>query len=185
MADGTKSLHNDTDSQDSDDVASLSDSSTSSDTDEVDDKGCNALFNVTLQSDLIRRNRKECTQRPSSICSAESEDELLRTPLRKTNSNHSNTALAVGYRHNRSFVLRGNELAVYSQDAENRMRFETTIELKNTKGTFIEPSKMMLHQQDSAMILHDPSNADSLLKLDLTRGSIVEDWVNMSMTFLY
>jgi hypothetical protein len=108
----------------------------------------------------------------------------VRTPSKGRNQHKANSALAVGYRHNRSFVLRGNELAVYSQDADNRMHFETTIDLKNRKGQYIEPTKMMLHQQDSAMVLHDPNDATSLLKLDLTRGAIVEDWVYILPIFL-
>ena len=131
--------------------------------------------------------------------SEDDDDHFVETPTKsKKNKHKANSALAVGYKHNRSFVLRGSEIAVYSQNEDKKMRFETTIDLKNLspfssvwireKGLLltieaevkhVEPAKMMLHQGDAAMVLHDTQNPNDLLKLDLESGRIVEHWVHL------
>lgn len=43
------------------------------------------------------------------------------------------------------------------------------------KSTFV-PNKVMLHKQDTTMILSDPLNPHSLYRLDLETGRVVDEW---------
>ena len=44
-----------------------------------------------------------------------------------------------------------------------------------SQNTFV-PNKVMLHDQDTTMILSDPLNSNSLYRLDLTTGKVVDEW---------
>lgn len=44
-----------------------------------------------------------------------------------------------------------------------------------SKSTFV-PNKVMLHDQDQAMILSDPMNPNAVYKLDLTTGTVTDEW---------
>lgn len=44
-----------------------------------------------------------------------------------------------------------------------------------SKNSFT-PNKVMLHDQDTTMIISDPMNANSLFRLDLTTGKVVDEW---------
>ena len=88
-----------------------------------------------------------------------------------------NSQLAVGYRNDRTFVVRGNRIGVFKTNDEDKLEFATTIEKVATpKGKQFNPSKAMLHNEDSAMVLMDPTNHHSLFKMDLEYGKIVEEW---------
>ncbi|CDK29097.1 unnamed protein product [Kuraishia capsulata CBS 1993] len=89
----------------------------------------------------------------------------------------SNKGLKVGYKNDRTYVARGNRLGVFTSTEDNDLKFYTAIEnIKNSKGQYIDPSKMMLHQEDRAMIIQDDSKPFELYKMDLEYGKIVEDW---------
>ncbi|KAK9455878.1 VID27 cytoplasmic protein-domain-containing protein [Dipodascopsis uninucleata] len=88
-----------------------------------------------------------------------------------------NSQLAVGYKHDRSFVVRGNKIGVFTHTPANTLEFSTTIEnLKTPSGKNLSPSKVMLHAEDSTMILQSPSNKNSLYSMDLEYGKIVDEW---------
>jgi VID27 C-terminal WD40-like domain/VID27 PH-like domain len=58
-----------------------------------------------------------------------------------------NSHLAVGYKNDRSFVVRGNRIGVFKQNQDN-LEFSTTINNVSTMdGKSFTPSKVMLHRQ--------------------------------------
>ena len=60
-----------------------------------------------------------------------------------------NSQLAVGYKHDRSFVVRGNKIGVFKHTPDNQLQFSTTISnVKTPKGKVFNPSKVMLHAED-------------------------------------
>lgn len=88
-----------------------------------------------------------------------------------------NSQLAVGYKHDRSFVVRGGAIGVFKHTADNQLRFQTKIaEVKTPKGKMFSPKKVMLHAEDTNMILQDPGNSNSLYRLDLETGKVVDEW---------
>jgi len=88
-----------------------------------------------------------------------------------------NSQLAVGYKHDRSFVVRGGAIGVFKHTPNNRLEFQTNIaEVKGPKGKAFSPKKVMLHMEDSNMILQDPNQANSLFRMDLETGKVVDEW---------
>ncbi|PWN24405.1 putative VID27-involved in vacuole import and degradation [Jaminaea rosea] len=88
-----------------------------------------------------------------------------------------NSQLAVGYKFDRSFVVRGNRIGVFKHTEDDQLEFATTINnVRTPKGKSFNPRKVMLHDQDSAMVLMDPTNEHSLFKMDLEYGKIVDEW---------
>lgn len=106
-----------------------------------------------------------------------------------------NDQLAVGYKNDLSFVTRGDMIGVFAPKDE-KMRFRTTIDrVKDLKGKTFSPRKVrsrvypspplllsdggpkiMLHNQDSDMLLLDPANQNSVYRMDLEYGKIVDEW---------
>lgn len=55
----------------------------------------------------------------------------------------ANEHLAVGYRHERSFVVRGNNVGVFKHTEDDKLKHSTTISnIKNKKGQSFAPSKV-------------------------------------------
>ncbi|KAF9962255.1 hypothetical protein BGZ72_008390 [Mortierella alpina] len=87
-----------------------------------------------------------------------------------------NSQLAVGYK-DRSFVVRGNKIGVFKHNDHDGLDFSTTIKnVSNSKGREINPSRVVLHEQDTAMVMMDPRDLDTAYKMDLEYGKIVEEW---------
>ncbi|KAG0091073.1 hypothetical protein BGZ92_001573 [Podila epicladia] len=87
-----------------------------------------------------------------------------------------NSQLAVGYK-DRSFVVRGNKIGVFKHNDRDGLDFSTTIKnLSNKKGREVNPSTVLLHEQDTAMVMIDPRDLDTAYKMDLEYGKIVEEW---------
>ncbi|EPQ28398.1 uncharacterized protein PFL1_04225 [Pseudozyma flocculosa PF-1] len=88
-----------------------------------------------------------------------------------------NSQLAVGYKFDRSFVVRGDKIGVFKHTDDNRLEFDTTInKIATPKGKGFRPNKIMLHNQDAAMVMMDPGNKHALFNLDLEYGKVVEEW---------
>lgn len=88
-----------------------------------------------------------------------------------------NSQLAVGYKHDRSYVVRGGAIGVFKHTADNHLQFQTNIaEVKTPKGKMFSPKKVMLHAEDRNLILQNPDNANSLFRLDLETGKVVDEW---------
>ncbi|CDR88038.1 probable VID27-involved in Vacuole import and degradation [Sporisorium scitamineum] len=88
-----------------------------------------------------------------------------------------NSLLAVGYKFDRSFVVRGDKIGVFRHTDDNRLEHDTTINNVGTpSGKGFKPLKMMLHNQDAEMVLMDPSNKNAVFNMDLEYGKIVDEW---------
>jgi hypothetical protein len=88
-----------------------------------------------------------------------------------------NSQLAVGTKHDRSFVVRGSKIGVFKHLPNNHLEFTTNIsKVETPKGRLFSPSKVMLHSEDQNMVLQDPNNPNSLYRMDLEYGKIVDEW---------
>ncbi|KAK8854741.1 hypothetical protein IAR55_003480 [Kwoniella newhampshirensis] len=74
-----------------------------------------------------------------------------------------NEQLAVGYKNDMSFVTRGDMIGVFAHK-DDKLRFRTAID------------RMMLHNQDADMLLLDPNNKNSVYRMDLEYGKVVDEW---------
>lgn len=102
------------------------------------------------------------------------EDEDAPPPLAK---GERNSQLTVGYKGDRSYVVRGNSIGVFRHTGDNEVKYHATIgKLATPKGKEFNPKHVMLHDQDSKMILMNPKDPNSLFSLDLQVGKIVEEW---------
>ncbi|WVQ82121.1 hypothetical protein IAT38_004249 [Cryptococcus sp. DSM 104549] len=92
------------------------------------------------------------------------------------NRGAKNEQLAVGYKNDMSFVTRGDMIGVFAHDGE-KLKFRTAIDrVKNANGKRFSPGKMMLHNQDTDMLLLDPNNKNSVFRMDLEYGKVVDEW---------
>ncbi|EPS40325.1 hypothetical protein H072_5863 [Dactylellina haptotyla CBS 200.50] len=88
-----------------------------------------------------------------------------------------NSQLAVGYKTDRSFVIRGSRIGVFKHTTANNLEFSTTInKVQTPKGKLFQPKKVMLHAGDTSMILQDQSNSQSVYKMDIETGKVVDEW---------
>ena len=88
-----------------------------------------------------------------------------------------NSQLAVGYKHDRSFVVRGSKIGVFKHTPNNHLEFSTNIsKIETPKGRLFSPKKIMLHAEDQDMVLQDESNPNSLYRMDLEYGKVVDEW---------
>ena len=88
-----------------------------------------------------------------------------------------NSQLAVGYKHDRSFVVRGSKIGVFKHTPNNNLEFSTNISKVTTpKGDLFSPKKIMLHAEDSNMIMQNENNPNSLYRMDLEYGKVVDEW---------
>lgn len=105
--------------------------------------------------------------------SDEEEDDIITKP----DDGNVNSQLAVGYKHDRSFVVRGSKIGVFKHTPNNHLEFSTNISRVETpKGKLFNPSKVMLHAQDSNLILQNEADPNSLYRMDLEYGKIVDEW---------
>ncbi|KAE8239586.1 hypothetical protein A4X13_0g8132, partial [Tilletia indica] len=76
------------------------------------------------------------------------------------------------------FVVRGNQIGVFRlSDDQNKLEFSTSIRQVGTpKGKIFTPKKVMLHDNDRALVMMNPDNPNSLFKMDLEVGKVVEEW---------
>ena len=90
---------------------------------------------------------------------------------------NSNSQLAVGYKHDRSFVVRGSKIGVFKHTPDNHLEFTTNIsKIETPKGRLFSPKKVMLHAEDQNMVLQDEANPNSLFRMDLEYGKVVDEW---------
>ncbi|GAA5863919.1 hypothetical protein JCM8547_005280 [Rhodosporidiobolus lusitaniae] len=90
-----------------------------------------------------------------------------------------NSALAVGYKDDLSFVVQGDMIGVFKQQREGgkKLKFVTSIVNIAAPGNKnFTPGKVMLHNQDTSMILSNPLAPGSLYKLDLETGKVVDEY---------
>jgi len=88
-----------------------------------------------------------------------------------------NSQLSVGYKNDRSYVVRGSKIGVFKHTPNNKLKFSTTIRsLKTKEGEFFSPRKIMLHEEDKSLLMLHPDKKDKIFRLDLNRHDVVEEW---------
>ena len=104
-----------------------------------------------------------------------------------------NSQLNVGYKGDRSYVLRGDKIGVFRHKPDEVEYVASIANITDMKGKKFDPKNVrfplhslqspvyadeqaMLHQQDSKMVVMNPGAPNSLFHLDLERGKIVEEW---------
>ncbi|EMR08578.1 hypothetical protein PNEG_03054 [Pneumocystis murina B123] len=88
-----------------------------------------------------------------------------------------NSQLAVGYKHDRSFVVRGDKIGVFRHMDDDRLEFVAAInKVQTPKGKQFQPSRIMLHNEDSEIILQNPNEPHNLYQMDLEYGKVVDEW---------
>ena len=112
-------------------------------------------------------------QRSEHYDSDESEDDVVT----RDDDGNVNSQLAVGYKHDRSFVVRGSKIGVFKHTPNNNLEFSTNISKVTTpKGKLFSPKKVMLHAEDANMILQNENDPHSLYRMDLEYGKVVDEW---------
>jgi hypothetical protein len=88
-----------------------------------------------------------------------------------------NSGLAVGYKHDRSFVVRGSKIGVFKHAPNNHLEFSTNIsKVETPNGELFSPKKVMLHNEDRNMILQKDNDPHKLYRMDLEYGKVVDEW---------
>jgi len=88
-----------------------------------------------------------------------------------------NKMLAVGYKHDRSFVVRGSKIGVFKHTPNNHLEFSTNIsKVQTPKGELFSPKKVMLHNEDRNLILQKDNDPNKLYRMDLEYGKVVDEW---------
>lgn len=88
-----------------------------------------------------------------------------------------NSQLAVGTNNDRSYVIRGSSVGVFKHLPNKNLEFSTNIStVKTPQGRAFSPKKVMLHEQDTNMVLQDEKNPGSLYRMDLEYGKVVDEW---------
>jgi hypothetical protein len=99
---------------------------TMTDTDESEDKD--------------RLSEDEFSDEQDQILDPEEEDE---TRFPDDGDHEENSQLAVGYKTDRSFVIRGNQIGVFKHIPNNQLQFSTTInKVQTPKGKAFRPKKV-------------------------------------------
>ncbi|KAL6309693.1 VID27 cytoplasmic protein [Sparassis latifolia] len=116
-------------------------------------------------------DKSEDEEEPEEYADAEEEE------LPALGNGERNSQLTVGYKGDRSYVVRGNSIGVFGYTGDNQVKYHATLsKLATPKGKTFKPKHVMLHDQDSKMILMNPSEPNSLFSMDIERGKIVEEW---------
>lgn len=88
-----------------------------------------------------------------------------------------NKSLTIGFKNDRSYVVRGNKVGVFKSNEDDELEFVTAIgNITNLKGKLFNPENPMLYTEDRALIVQDNNNKSKLYKMDLERGQVVEEW---------
>ena len=68
-------------------------------------------------------------------------------------------------------------IGVFKHTPENHLEFSTSInKIQTPKGKTFAPKKVMLHMQDKDMVLQNADNPNSLYRMDLEYGKVVDEW---------
>lgn len=95
----------------------------------------------------------------------------------KAKDGEVNKQLAVGYKHDRSFVVRGSKIGVFKHTPNNHLEFSTNISKVQTPGgELFSPKKVMLHNEDRNLILQKDNDPNKLYRMDLEYGKVIDEW---------
>lgn len=129
--------------------------------------------NKEAEEEELEEEIEDDGQRSEHYDTDESEDDVV---VREDDGN-VNSQLAVGYKHDRSFVVRGSKIGVFKHTPNNNLEFSTNISKVETPGgKLFSPKKVMLHAEDTNMILQKEDDPHSLFRMDLEYGRVVDEW---------
>lgn len=95
----------------------------------------------------------------------------------KPKDGETNKQIAVGYKHDRSFVVRGSKIGVFKHTPNNNLEFSTNIsKVETADGKLFSPKKVMLHNEDRNLILQKDDDPNKLYRMDLEYGKVVDEW---------
>nr|POE74346.1 vacuolar import and degradation protein 27 [Quercus suber] len=105
------------------------------------------------------------------------EDEEEDVEEEEEKDGYVNNQLAVGAKTDRSFVVRGDRIGVFKHTDDNQLEFSTTInKMMTPKGKSLAPTKVMLHAGDRNMVLQSGTDPNSLFRMDMETGKVVDEW---------
>ncbi|KAI8622741.1 VID27 cytoplasmic protein-domain-containing protein [Chytriomyces sp. MP71] len=87
------------------------------------------------------------------------------------------SSLVVGHK-DRSYFVRGHSIGVLGHPDSNSLEYSTVInnvQSLSDKKSFT-PSKVLLHDQDTSMLLMRPNDEHVVYRMDLNVGKVVEEW---------
>lgn len=87
-----------------------------------------------------------------------------------------NKNLVISYTNDRSYVTNGNNIGVFKSTDDDDMELTTAIKNMSLGGKEFTPDKMVLHEQDSSLIMQGGDSNDTLYCMDLTKGIVVDEW---------
>ncbi|EEQ88444.1 vacuolar import and degradation protein 27 [Blastomyces dermatitidis ER-3] len=121
----------------------------------------------------VLEEEEDVGQRSEYYDTDEEDDDVLT----RDQDGNVNSQLAVGYKHDRSYVVRGSKIGVFKHTPNNNLEFSTNISKVETPGgKLFSPKKVMLHCEDSNMILQNEQDPHSLYRMDLEYGKVVDEW---------
>ena len=121
---------------------------------------------------------KEAGRKGEYYDSDESQDDEDGDKLRKSDPENVNSQLAVGFKNDRTFVVRGSNIGVFKHNERgNDLNFQTNInKVRTPNGQVFSPKKVMLHGQDKDMILQNEKDPNSLYRMDLEYGKVIDEY---------
>ncbi|KAM7188093.1 VID27 cytoplasmic domain containing protein [Rhypophila sp. PSN 637] len=129
----------------------------------------------TVEEEEEEFDEEEEDDRPvSERYDSDEEDDDVET---KPKDKEVNKQIAVGYKHDRSFVVRGSKIGVFKHTPKGQLEFSTNISKVETPGgELFSPKKVMLHNEDRNLILQKDSDPNKLYRMDLEYGKVVDEW---------
>ncbi|KAL7797310.1 VID27 cytoplasmic domain-containing protein [Trichoderma ceciliae] len=105
------------------------------------------------------------------------DDEDEDEEQQERNDREVNSQLAVGYKYDRSFVVRGSKIGVFTHTPDNHLKFSTNISKVTTPGgKLMNPKKVMLHKEDRDLIMQNDVDPNKLYRMDIEYGKVVDEW---------
>lgn len=91
-----------------------------------------------------------------------------------------NSLLADSYRYHKAFVAHGSKIGVFEHTDDAVFQTALNVTAGNDKTSFT-PARMILHDQDSSLLLVHPNQEDerfrgAIYRMDLNRGEVVDEW---------
>lgn len=98
---------------------------------------------------------------------------------KKASTTAKNQHLVVGYKHDRSFVSRGDALSIFKHTDDDQLELLTDIDRVRTsdgRRLLTCPRQLMLHEEDRSLLLVDAQEPGTIHRLDVEYGRVVEEW---------
>lgn len=126
----------------------------------------------TVMEDAFEEEEEEDVVAPRNL---RGNMELEKNDFSQLDMREQNSKLTVGYKGDRSYVFRGDKIGVFNHSDDEQLKFQTMIpHIKTLKGEIFSPQKVLLHEQDTSMLMMDDKNDKKIYKMDLTTGKVVE-----------